>query len=403
MSWRWVHVGVAALAMVATLPGRTQGLGLFTEPILSTFSLGREYYALINLWATLLGGLFCLPVGWLLDHLGTRAVLVAVIALLALSVFGLGAWIGGAVGVFVFILLTRGFGQSALSVASLTLIGKSAKGRTGLAMGVYSCLTTLGFVAAFGVLRKVVTANPDEWRAPWTGIGVGVLAAAVVSAVLVRNQVLDVDRGDASHSVEPSRTFGEAVRSGAFWAFAVGTSFYGLVVAGISLFNESILAERGFSKEVFLNVTIVGIPVGLAANLLGGWLATRVHLGRLFAGALAGLGVTLVVFPLVHAEWQVYLYAAALAAAGGVITVCFFTAWRKLYGPAALGRIQGAAQLLTVLFSAVGPLLFAMAKDRLGEYVPLFWALAGVSGVLAVGSWFVRVAPPPADTVGESR
>ncbi|HEY6413627.1 MAG TPA: hypothetical protein VIX42_08065, partial [Edaphobacter sp.] len=27
--WHWVHVVVAALAMVATLPGRTHGLGLF--------------------------------------------------------------------------------------------------------------------------------------------------------------------------------------------------------------------------------------------------------------------------------------------------------------------------------------------------------------------------------------
>ena len=30
----WVVVGVAALAMVGTLPGRTQGLGLVTEPLM---------------------------------------------------------------------------------------------------------------------------------------------------------------------------------------------------------------------------------------------------------------------------------------------------------------------------------------------------------------------------------
>ena len=29
----WTIVGVAALAMVGTLPGRTQGLGLITEPL----------------------------------------------------------------------------------------------------------------------------------------------------------------------------------------------------------------------------------------------------------------------------------------------------------------------------------------------------------------------------------
>ena len=48
-AWRWVHVAVAALAMVLTLPGRTHGLGLFTEPLLKSLSLDRESYGFLNL------------------------------------------------------------------------------------------------------------------------------------------------------------------------------------------------------------------------------------------------------------------------------------------------------------------------------------------------------------------
>ena len=48
-------VGVAAAAMVATLPGRTHGLGLITEPLLSDLQLGRVPYAALNFWATLIG------------------------------------------------------------------------------------------------------------------------------------------------------------------------------------------------------------------------------------------------------------------------------------------------------------------------------------------------------------
>src|SRR5262249_58229408 len=126
------------------------------------------------------------------------------------------------------------------------------------------------------------------------------------------------------------------------------------------------------------------------------WLAAKVPLGRLFAAAGVVLSLSLVSFPFITQEWQVYLYASALAAAGGVKTVCFFTVWRRLYGPASLGRIQGAAQLLTVLFSAAGPLLFGMAKTRLGVYTPLFPAFAVVASGLAVFAWFVRVMPPAA-------
>jgi hypothetical protein len=40
---------VAAAAMVATLPGRTQGLGLITEPLLTDLGIGRVDYAQLNL------------------------------------------------------------------------------------------------------------------------------------------------------------------------------------------------------------------------------------------------------------------------------------------------------------------------------------------------------------------
>src|SRR5262245_48486474 len=81
--WRWAALAVAALAMVATLPGRTHGLGLLTEPLLRELGLatdaGRVQFAEVNLWATLLGALFCVPAGWLIDRLGPRVVMVGLL------------------------------------------------------------------------------------------------------------------------------------------------------------------------------------------------------------------------------------------------------------------------------------------------------------------------------------
>jgi len=45
----WVNVTVAAAAMVGTLPGRTQGLGLITEPLLADLQIDRVLFAQINL------------------------------------------------------------------------------------------------------------------------------------------------------------------------------------------------------------------------------------------------------------------------------------------------------------------------------------------------------------------
>src|ERR1700680_1972283 len=82
----WANLALAALAMVATLPGRTQGLGLITEPLISDLHIDRVTYATINLWATLIGAAFCLPCGRLLDRFGSRAVLSIVALGLGISV-----------------------------------------------------------------------------------------------------------------------------------------------------------------------------------------------------------------------------------------------------------------------------------------------------------------------------
>jgi Major Facilitator Superfamily len=401
--WRWVHVALAALAMVATLPGRTHGLGLFTEPIRRTFYIGTESYGFLNLWATLIGGLFCFPCGWLLDRLGPRVVLTGATLALGATVVAMsriagsgwieiGASLAFPIDLFVLVLLTRGFGQSALSVASLSLIARSTGKWTGLAMGVYAFLTTTGFIVAFMVLRGVIRADPDEWRLPWASIGCVVAAVGLVFVVLVRDRVLATQTATTDAIGSPvGRTLGAALRSPTFWVFALATSFYGMVASGTSLFNEKLLAERGLSKEVFLNVTIVGIPAGLAANLIGGFLATRIALGYVLSVAMAIMAGALAWFPYLHSENEAYAYAVALAAAGGVVTVTFFTVWRKAFGTSHLGRIQGAAQFLTVIFSALGPQLFGSSHARLGGFAPVFPYLAAVAGVLALAAVFVRL------------
>src|SRR6476620_10342230 len=87
----WVNVFVAALAMVGTLPGRTQGLGLITEPLLRDLQIDRVHFARINLWATLIGALFSVGVGRLIDRFGSRIVLTVVTISLASIVFGISA------------------------------------------------------------------------------------------------------------------------------------------------------------------------------------------------------------------------------------------------------------------------------------------------------------------------
>jgi MFS family permease len=414
-------IGVAAAAMVATLPGRTHGLGLITEPLLKELELDRVAFAALNFWATLLGAVFCLPVGWLIDRIDIRVMLASVSIGLGAVVLGmvhlhtdtqmislyvprgLVGEVSGQVPVpaqlFLLILLTRGLGQSALSVVSLALIGKSSGEKPGRAIGIYSFCVAIGFMAAFGLIKYLFEKAGWQWKQVWVGIGWAVIAFGVIGTMLVpRTNIPTASINQEGKLSETGSTLIQALRTPAFWVFAIGTSFYGMVASGMSLFHQSLLEERGFERSVFLTITIISPMIGLAANLLTGFLATRIRLGVLLAISLTLQSLALFAFPHVSTLMHVYLYASAMGVAGGMLTVVFFTVWRQAYGTLHLGKIQGAAQLLTVLASALGPLILAAGRQAAGSYAPVVQQLAIAGLVIAFAALLVRL-PSHKDSV----
>ena len=173
---------------------------------------------------------------------------------------------------------------------------------------------------------------------------------------------------------------------------------YGLVASGIGLLNESILVERGFTPDIYYQALAVTAITGLLGNFAAGALAGRTSLRTILvtallvlAAGLAGAGARVTTVAHVMAQ------AVAMGVAGGFIMVVFFAFWGRAYGRAHLGRIQGAAQALTVVASAVGPLFLAMWSEATGSYAVAFYVLAVVVAVArdrgrcrAGSSWSAR-------------
>lgn len=385
----WLHVALAAAAMIGTLPGRTHGLGLITESLLSDLRLDRGVYADINLWATLLGAAFCWPAGILLDRYGVRRVQSGIAAALGAVVITM-TYVTQPAAFFCLITLTRALGQSMLSVASLTLVGKSFDSRLSLAMGAYSLLVGVGFGIAFKATGLAVL--EFGWRTAWSAIGmILIFGLAPATWLLVRSRLPTISTLTAANADAHDSTVSQALCSPVFWVFAIASSMYGLISSGIALFNQAILAERGFEVETYHNVLAVSSICGMVANLAGGWVATRVGLGRLLAASMLVLAGSLAALPRLSEIWQVYLYAVALGAAGGIVTVSFFTVWGAAFGQTHLGKIQGWAQMMTVIASAAGPKLFAACYARTGSYLGVFYAFVPVAVALALAAWFSKL------------
>jgi MFS family permease len=399
----WWVLLVAAAAMAGTLPGRTQGLGLVTEPLMRDLGIDRVTYAQLNLWATLVGSLGAIGIGRFIDRLGSRVVLTVVAVALGLVVAAMSRATTLA-ELAVWITLTRALGQSALSVVSLAMVGQWFVRRIDAAMALYSVVMSIGFMIAFPTVGGLV--QSAGWRAAWMGIGVSLVAALAPLAWMVvapRPESMgllpdgDVDstvrRGGAvdSDSTVIGFTLRAALATPAFWVFALGAALYGLVASGIGLFNESILAERGFSADVYYQTLAVTAIAALGGNFLGGWLAGRVSLAVLMASSMFLLTAGLAALPIVTTLTQVMAWATAMGLGGGLVMVLFFSVWPRVYGRRHLGRIQGTAQAITVLASAVGPLLLAWCVEMTGSYRAMFQVLAVVIATLGAAALIVRV------------
>ena len=312
--------------------------------------------------------------------------------MLGLVVFALSR-VGTILMLLVWVTLTRGLGQSALSVVSLAMPGKWFRRHLTRAMGVYAVIMSVGFMIAFPAVGAVVV--NQGWRAALTMIaitlilGLGSLAWIFVRREPRLNEELDVSIED--RPAPPDVSLAAALRTPSFWIVGIAGSLYGRAASGIGLFNESMLAERGFTPDVYHRALAVTAITALAGNFAAGAWADRGSLRHVLVVALVLLTCALAALPHVSTSAHVMAQAVAMGIAGGFVMVVFFSFWGKAFGRTHLGRIQGAAQALTVVASAIGPLLLAWCAERTGSYAGAFYGLAAMLGLLSFSALMVRM------------
>ena len=107
--------------------------------------------------------------------------------------------------------------------------------------------------------------------------------------------------------------------------------------------------------------------------------------------SLLVLTAGLLALPHVGTTAMAMAWAVMMGLGGGLVMVLFFSVWPRVYGRRQLGRIQGVAQAMTVLASAVGPLLLAACLEMTGSYAAMFYMLAATVGCVSAVALIVSL------------
>jgi sugar phosphate permease len=413
----WVVLAVSTLGILASIPGQTMGMAVFTEPLMEALGLSRTQLSMAYLIGTVASSLFLTRAGRLYDRIGARALLVLASLGLGLTLVyialldGFLVRLDGSVRTVVaFGLITLGYllvrftGQGVLTSASRNVLLAWFERRRGLVNGIRGVFISLGFSLAPPVLAALIL---------WFGWRGALLALALVCglgfALLALALVRDAPEpcglrpdGDVPREDEPEAgpltgtSFDRARGSPVFWVYALALAWHALFGTALTFHVVSIFAEAGRSASEAFGYFLPVALVSTSTNMLASWASDRTALRpwllvMLVALFVAGIGVLLLESSL---GYGVLVLGQGLG--GGIWGMISNITWVRLFGRLNLGAISGLNASLMVSFSAVGPALFALGMDLGGSFRPAVWICMAGFAVLLGGALFTRRLPAEA-------
>ena len=390
----WV---VFASATVLFFTGGTffYGFGALFNPIVNEFGWSRTAVSLAFSLRTEVGGIAAPVVGFLVDRLGARRLMVFGVATVALGFVLLSQiqdlW--SFYGAIIVIAIGMSAAAGPVSMVAVAHWFRRYRGRAFAVMAMGS--GTSGIMVV--VLAWLI--STFDWRTALVIIAGIQIVVCIPLALSIRDKPADLgllpdgeDPGDPPQEGEQvSRrddteglTVRQALRSAAFWriagALAVGNAgAVAIIVHTIPFLTSSIGLSEGLAAA---SVTAM-ILLSLGGRFGFGFVADQVDKRFVMAGAYALLSLGVLLFATVYESWQVLIVLPLFGFGWGGVIPTRPALQAEVFGMRAFGAIQGLVFTVATVGALVGPVFAGWMYDQTESYRLSFVILASV-GFLAV-------------------
>jgi MFS family permease len=319
--------------------------------------------------------------GWLIDRYPIRRLFVAGICLQAGALYLFSRVETPTEYLVVSGLL--GLGMSGVTILpNQVLVSRWFHSRVGLVNGIILAATALGAAIAPALITRIIEAS--DWRLAFRWMAVAAfLPPMLVVLTIIRDRPESIglqpygkkeDRSDASTGF----TLSEALRTRAFWVFALVIFFGGMPCYSHNKHILVFLNELGFSRVEAADHKSFLFFVSACGRVVFGWLADSVDKRRLMIAvmALIAFGYPLLLFVPAHRELLIPSLLLFGAGYGGLLPSIPILSVHY-YGRAHLGLVLGAYKIVYDLAAAGAPVFTAWLYDLYGGYdVPQRWLSA---------------------------
>jgi len=413
----WWIVSVAAVLNGYGAGVNFYGFGVFFNPMREEFGWSRAATAGVFSLARLEGAPLGPIIGWLIDRIGSRRMMVAGLALTGLGFVSMyfiqSLWMFYLIyGVFIATGFSMGFFQAPQAMIANWFFRRRAQALSYLAVGAGLGGATL--VPAMGAFMGMA-----GWR--WTAVAVGILmwVVGIPLALTLRHRPEDmgqvpdglpsrdeapaaddqrlppsapVERAEADERQEVEFTVGQAVRTSTFWTLVLAMAFRSSILSSIVVHQIAHLEDIGIARHTAEAVLGLMIAISIPGRLLFGWLGDRFSKQHLlaFSSLLQGIGI----FIIANATGLAYVWPFLLfygLAYGGAIPLT--QALRAdLFGRKVFATVGGLIMPFTTLGGVAGPIFAGYMYDVTDSYRIAFYTFVVL--ILLSGLTFLFVRPP---------
>ncbi len=369
----WFIVAAVFITLVIVFGGGYDTVPVFVPALLRGFpKWSRTEVSLLPSVLALSAGISVLPVGWLIDRIEARLVIITG-ALLAAGAFFLASAAHSLVTMIIaYLILGIGISAGTVLPASLVLANWFTE-RRGLAMGIALSGSTVG-----GSLMTLAAGRAFQvagWRIAYIVLGLPMILVVVpLVALIVRSRPPGTAAMTVAQGAEMLEGFetGEALRTRSFWYIVLANFCFAFTATGSLIHLVAYLEGLGYrASAAALTISVIFAFAALGKVLMGfvaDRLTARIALVVCFVTQAAGLSI---VFGAAHVGIIVaFVPLFGMSIAAPLMLLPLLTA--ESLGIKRYGVLSGLAGLAQTFGAMIGPIVAGRIFDITTSYVLAF-------------------------------
>ncbi len=401
------------LGVLASAPGQTVGVSVFTDYLIDAHQLSRNWLSFAYFAGTIGSAILITRAGHWYDRFGGRWVSAVSAAMLAIVLMGMSFsdTIAESASSILpnsyrhhvsFVVLTLGFfamrffGQGMLTLSSRNMVLEWFEQRRGMAMAFIGISIAFGFSMTPPFFEWLIQKGGWSWA--WQTIALIVAVFSLIAFCFGRSRPEDhgllpdgpfAKENRKTHAETLSGrqfTLSEARRTYSFWVFTFSVVLSGLVLTAFSFHVVSIFADAGMQRSQAVAIFVPAACVSVVVELAASWLSDFVKLKYLAMVQLVGIMMLSLSLSFLGARTSVVFVVLGMGLMQGMFGIISSVTWPRFYGRTHLGAISGFSTSIVVAGTAVGPYLFSVAHAQFGTYQPATLLCAIVALLLFAAS-----------------